>query len=536
MTCSWLEEALKYVKMGYSIIPIASNSKKPAEPWKHFQKRMATPGEIETWSKKWPNGNIGIVTGEISNLTVIDVDTEEAWEWYNSKFSTKYNTVVKTPSGLHVYCQYNEELRNRANIYPGIDIRSEGGYVVAPPSIINDKKYEVLRKEKGDKIPEGFLKRAPKGVAPVVENNNLILSEPGRDNTLYHVALRLARGGMIREEADGVIRTLAAACTPPFPEPEALRKVESAYQSRADMIGSTEKAVLEWISLAHGSFQVGLVYKDLGLRDTEQQKICRMYLEKLVKDRKIERYGTKYGSYRIRMSRLQKMNWKKADIKDIDFRLPFGLHRLINILPKNIFLIAGMQNAGKTSLLLKMVEENQIDHIIHYFSSEMGPAELKLRLKKWKHMEEDDWIFNAYERNECWEDVIFPNDVNIIDFLEITNDFWKVAWTLNQIHERLDKGLAIVAIQKGTGDMGRGGTFGLEKPRLYLNLDIIDPGTRRLTIRKAKNVRSGVQNPDGKYIDFAIENGCELIPKSAWFDDQCPQAKQGDLFGWGSKN
>src|SRR5690606_3167083 len=74
-----LEHALQYAERGLSVIPIKPD-KKPFIPWADFQKRRATPEEISGWWKKWPDAMIGIGTGSISGIFVIDCDTREGYQ------------------------------------------------------------------------------------------------------------------------------------------------------------------------------------------------------------------------------------------------------------------------------------------------------------------------------------------------------------------------------------------------------------------------------------------------------------------------
>ena len=69
-----LNMALAYQEKGLSVIPVRSD-KKPFLKWEEHQKRIAEPEEIKSWFKKWPEANVGIVTGRISGVDVIDVDT-----------------------------------------------------------------------------------------------------------------------------------------------------------------------------------------------------------------------------------------------------------------------------------------------------------------------------------------------------------------------------------------------------------------------------------------------------------------------------
>ena len=77
--------AINYLKNNhFSIIPVKPD-KKPYIKWEEFQKRLPTEAEILEWWSKWPDANIGIVTGIISGIAVIDLDDiEEAKKsWMN---------------------------------------------------------------------------------------------------------------------------------------------------------------------------------------------------------------------------------------------------------------------------------------------------------------------------------------------------------------------------------------------------------------------------------------------------------------------
>ena len=142
--------ALKYLKSGKSVIPCGKD-KKPLISWIEFQKRLPTEAEIEKWWTDYPNANIGLVTGKISGISVVDCDLGSDY----TKFPE--TTTIKTGSGgYHLYYAYREGLGNKAGVMPHVDIRSDGGFVLAYPSVTDDKiengkvikkggKYEVVK-------------------------------------------------------------------------------------------------------------------------------------------------------------------------------------------------------------------------------------------------------------------------------------------------------------------------------------------------------------------------------------------------------
>jgi len=108
---------------------------------------------------------------------------------------------------------------------------------------------------------------------------------------------------------------------------------------------------------------------------------------------------------------------------------------------------------GKTLFFLNFAAMNQDKFKIHYFNSEMSEEELAVRLKQFPI----DWKINVYCRCRDFNKVIFPDDINIIDYLEVEDEFWKIGRALNRIHESLNKGICLVGVQKDTGRLlGRG--------------------------------------------------------------------------------
>lgn len=159
-TSTLQQTALEYILRGWSVIPVGKN-KKPLIEWSQFQNRKATEKEITTWWKKYPSANIGIVTGKISNLSVIDIDTQHGG--VTPKGLPQTLTAKTQSGGWHYYFQYSEGLRNSAGaIAQGVDVRSEGGFVIAPPSIGEKGSYEWILEEEIGSFPKELLKNVKK--------------------------------------------------------------------------------------------------------------------------------------------------------------------------------------------------------------------------------------------------------------------------------------------------------------------------------------------------------------------------------------
>jgi hypothetical protein len=121
--------ALSYLYRGWSILPCGKD-KRPLVPWKAYQENYPTPDEVKKWFELYPEAQVGIITGAISNLTVVDVE-----KGGDPSFLPQDTMIVSTGGGgYHYFFKFEPAMSNKARIKKLVDIRSEGGYVVAPGS------------------------------------------------------------------------------------------------------------------------------------------------------------------------------------------------------------------------------------------------------------------------------------------------------------------------------------------------------------------------------------------------------------------
>jgi len=170
--------ALGYAQLGWPVFPLHTprvNGDRPcscddpkcANAGKHSrirqwpEKATTDPDQIRALWRKWPDSNIGIVTGHRSRLLIVDVDGQEgavSIAGLEHQHGSLPNTrTVKTGGGgLHYYFVLPEdvEIRNSAGeLAPGVDIRSSGGCAVAPPSLHKNGKRYVLQESSIDPAP-----------------------------------------------------------------------------------------------------------------------------------------------------------------------------------------------------------------------------------------------------------------------------------------------------------------------------------------------------------------------------------------------
>ena len=540
--------AIRYMKAGMSVIPV-SQDKKPLIKWEQYQKRLATEKEILEWWLQYPNANIAVVTGAISNKAVIDIDDPNIKNGLLESIEAFANPPITiTPrGGKHQWFAYpKKEVRNTTSLFPSVDFRGEGGYVIVPPSTNgNGKAYSweksifdidiptlpdsivyllnsSIRFQTPEKQPEP-LKNQP--LAECQQNVSTLtnadaslqmLTQGRRDEDLFHIAWCMVKGGAKEHEVMEVVSRLAPTCNPPVSLKDAHEKIKSAFNRGVRKEGTIAEEIRQWCEMQDGFFLISDLCSSLGLTTRQDKNAAYQTVGRLMKDNVIEKFGNKSGCYRRIDKDLTEMDWEKAPTTDLDMTYPFGIEKLVKTYPSNIIIIAGVANSGKTSFLLDLARLNINKFPIHYFNSEMGLSELKMRLELFENCNAKLWKkIKFFERGDNFDDVIQPNGINIIDYLEVLDDFWKVGQQIKAIHNKLKEGVAFIAIQKNKGaELGRGGALGLEKPRLYINMDY-----GKLKIIKAKNWRDS-GNPNGQCVNFKIVKGWNLLPQGGWYYEQ----------------
>ncbi len=245
------KEYLKYyIDGGLEIFPCNGNKKTPLT--KHgFKDASADKQLINDWWNKHPDANIGLPTGRINNLVVVDVDVKnDAGGWESFERLTYevglFNTMtVKTPSGgVHFYFKYPKDvdaIKNRVNFRPGIDIRADGGYVIAPGSSVDGNYYEFKDKDKEiAELPQKLFEMLTSDKTSINTNSDMDyevstgevmcgVEQGNRNHSVFRLASKLRGDDVPREVAQSQILIAAHNCNPPLSKIEALRCLDSAY-------------------------------------------------------------------------------------------------------------------------------------------------------------------------------------------------------------------------------------------------------------------------------------------------------------------
>lgn len=239
--------ALAYAARGRSVIPMQPHGKRPLVAWREFQQRAASVAEIHRWFRHWPDANVGIVTGRISGIVVVDVDLRHGGPQCVAAAEAAQGPLPPTVEaatgggGRHLYYAHpGAAVANRVAVRPGIDVRGDGGCVVAPPSVHpSGRRYAWVDGHGPDDLapaplPAHFFARAgtlnPGGHSrehwrQLVRED---IVEGSRNNTIASLS-----GHLLRRDVDpDVVLELMLAwnrthCRPPLPDEEVAQVVQS---------------------------------------------------------------------------------------------------------------------------------------------------------------------------------------------------------------------------------------------------------------------------------------------------------------------
>lgn len=241
-----LDHALEYARLGFRVMPLRPRAKVPAT--EHGCKDATTDEDtIRNWWTLWPRANIGIATGE--GLVVVDIDNDKdkgktgsdslrTWERAHGELPETV-TCLTGSGGVHLYYWSPEQYRNAASLLPDVDIRADGGYVVAPPSVHpNGRTYEweadhdpasarITAVQAGSPVAVLLASRKKKTPqeAPV-EPVARIIPEGRRTSALVSLVGTLVDAGLSREAiAEAVRIENAQKCTVPLTDEELEREV-----------------------------------------------------------------------------------------------------------------------------------------------------------------------------------------------------------------------------------------------------------------------------------------------------------------------
>lgn len=255
--------ALRYLDIGWSIVPChvpvsqgcsCGNDncvwpgKHPRVNWREYQKRKPDRDEVIEWFENMHfDSNIGIVTGKISNLVVVDVDDGD---FRALELPTKTLRAESGGGGRHFYYECDELVQSRIGWIKGVDLKAESGFIVAPPSRHRSgQKYIWTSHRKPLKVG-GYLFPAPDNGTSVnskqwFEEYLDGVEEGERSSVAARMSSRYVALGLVQRETEMLMGAWNEGNDPPLLDQELEATIRWAYRRHRENHGET---VIETLS------------------------------------------------------------------------------------------------------------------------------------------------------------------------------------------------------------------------------------------------------------------------------------------------
>lgn len=238
-----------------------------------FKAATADPEQIHAWWSQWPDANIGIATGAPSGIVVIDSDGPEGKASLAKLGPIPETWVSKTGKGCHlVFASGGMSIGNRTRVAPGVDIRGDGGYIVAPPSLHASGHRYTWERASGEKFNIATL---PANLIPDLEKLSKPAAQPAaskriaegtRNSRLTEIAgAMLGKGKKPEVALEELSKVNSERCDPPLPQKDVERIVDSIASreerkqrtARSQSLAELKPEPVEW--LWRGYIPLGMI-------------------------------------------------------------------------------------------------------------------------------------------------------------------------------------------------------------------------------------------------------------------------------------
>jgi hypothetical protein len=261
----------------------------------------------------------------------------------------------------------------------------------------------------------------------------------------------------------------------------------------------SQAMIEEWVALADKQFTTKGICAEVGIDSPQGKQHLKVILNRL-KGKGIIVSTGQDGHWRKVDSTLEEIKWWESDpTAELELVFPFGLEALCKLYPKSIVIVAGEKSAGKTAFLLNFAVNNMNHPLgLDFFNSETGPEQLNARLAPFALPTPPP--FKVFSRYDCFSDVVQPDRISVIDYMDMDSEVYMIGKEINDIFKKLNKGIAVIGLQKkGGSDLAYGGAFTAKRAQLYVTL-----GARKVKVLYAKTPRK--KPVDGMAWTFKLDD------------------------------
>jgi hypothetical protein len=473
----------KFQKWGWDLVPVNKNGK---ESWIENDWQNKSHKNIEEW-KAWQKSgiNIGVKTGKMSNLLIVDfdfveknlknriykgnptdkmiADAKKQWDKGMELVKEKmpyldWETVQqKSFGGIHLMYIYDEEIPKSAFNYEGIhlDIEAEGGQVVIEPSIVGNQP-RVISGEEIKPVPaelkEFILANCEKTVTTVENYSNEELDNVeltfenlnnNRNNTFIKLFGEMRKDSTIKV-AERHLRMFNNLLDKKLPlkELKAMAREAERYH-KADLVTIGDK-IIDHFKIVKHEVHLRDLKEVLNIERSDIEQALR-YLQDEGKIRKIKK-----DLYQLVTDVEWKSNFMEIS-KPLEITVPY-FHPYAQFNKGSMIVIGGMTGAGKSHCVINFIEQfvkQGIKPKLISTEADSGIGEIALH----RGLKEGDFLF--YQTSTPIDVPFQDDEVRIIDWLKAPNsEFFKLDSMYEELNNKLvdHKGLLIVFSQLKKSD------------------------------------------------------------------------------------
>lgn len=232
----------EYVDNGWSVLPVKPEEKRPyMTNWLQYTKTRASKQTVVNWFSNLTNAGIGVVTGKVSNMVVLDIESDCPYSIEDLLKKYPTNMYSRTGSGgYHLFYQYPtnvSRVANRVRIFDHADLRADGGFIVLPPTVHpNGNRYEWVKRGALGAFPMALLDFQSQ---PKVQNDGWItealrgVSEGGRNDACARLAGYFFKKGINYDIVESLLLEWNERNDPPLPVHEVRTTIKSIERSHS---------------------------------------------------------------------------------------------------------------------------------------------------------------------------------------------------------------------------------------------------------------------------------------------------------------
>jgi hypothetical protein len=495
------EIAREWLSIGVNPIPLIKGTKQASIKWSDYQEQRVSISEIDEWWSEPNKFDVGIITGQISGISVIDLDTSKTdkmngWDSINYKDIKlpKDGLVTRTQNGgFHVFLAYDERLKNGVNILDNVDIRNDGGYVKVSGN------YSILKgKINRDYFPkfydESLVKKSPNysvntNEIPEPYRKYLNAVEGERNNAIASLTGTMIVDGYTRQlDCYMTARKVNQSFSPPLEDIEVSKCVSSVFKTadRKDEIVNQK----DWTqSIVSGSYAMK--------HKVEKEWVWDYWIPK--------KLVTLFSGFEGK--------GKSMALLDICKRITNG----------EKFPDGSKSNKGK--VLWLGFEEGVYDDMTERIKT-LGLDPELIRMLDWTALEENPSLYNEFDR-DILQNYIIENDIvltiidpiNAMSFGLKDNESKEVSRFIKQLakitsntntgmvlvaHWNKDSGKSKTASHMASGSHQWGASC---KSHIMLSVEEEADHTESLTKRRISQQKTNSKRPDTLVLELSEKDG-----------------------------